>query len=214
MPEAALLPSLRAAVGGKAGLRSSGGEHTRWNGKATENETWSHKLPRCLKKCRQNGSLPRRQTRQLGLCSGNKSGPQLNDKSSFLRLTVTRLVDGAFPREVLYRGVSGITATLQDQQTAARSSSVSPTSHPSEQARGSFWDDSAPQPARHSPTTRPSPGPRRAGDARPISFPAQLPSKPAVPVPSYFRRPFGRISLMLAAAPGTPWSSHRHATKP
>lgn len=179
MPKAASLPSLPAAVSGC--LRSSGrGGHTGWNGKATQNETWSHKLSWCLKKCRQNGSLPLRQTRQLGLCSGNKSGPQLNDKSRFLRLTVTRLVDGARPREVLYRGVSSITATLHTSKRRHREAVFLPLVSPPSR----HGDPSGTAQPHNRALTRaearrqclscliPSSAPKRARDPHPFPFPS------------------------------------------
>lgn len=75
MLKTTLPPSLSAAAGGR-GSCDPRDVNTRWKGKSTQNEMWSHKLSLCLEKCSQNGSPPWRQT---SLCSGNKSGPQLND---------------------------------------------------------------------------------------------------------------------------------------
>lgn len=199
MLKTALLPSLPAAVRGRV---SCGPQevHTRWNGKSAENKTRSHKLSWCLEKCSQNGSLPWRQT---GFCSGNKSGPQLNDKPSFL--LVTRLVDGAFPGEALCWGARDITTTLQTRRTEERCFSHCQFCRA---AWGSHWESSDPQPDECLPTSRSLPGPRHTSNVlscfqlssqtHGVCLSLPVPSDPSASPPQCW----------------TPRSGHRHATKP
>jgi len=160
---------LAACCARRPGRAAFLGEHT---GPGEQHSPRSMEPPalRVRAGCGQSGSLPPRQAQQRGLCSGNKPGPQLNDKPSSLRFTATRLVDGAFPWRSC-AGPSSITAVPQASERQHGEAAFLPL---------------VMLPSRHGAPSGP-PQPHSQPDMYPPPGPRQGRGMPAVPVLSRFQ---------------------------